>query len=70
MTPPSDVSIWNIYSTNVRKLIFAKEILLKLKHKTPHIKSGRLKQQTLIKGQIIQTEIEQRKNGTNRFKLK
>ena len=63
-----EFSIPNIYAPNARRHIFIKEALLKLKstHCTSHNTSGRIQHPTLINGQILEKETEQRHNESKR----
>jgi hypothetical protein len=62
-----ETSILNIYAVNARASTFIKETTkAQSTHCTAHNNRGRLYHPTLIKGQIMETETEQRHSETNR----
>jgi hypothetical protein len=63
-----EISIINIYGPNARASTFITETLVKLKANTaPHtIISGSLQHNTLINGEILETETKQGHSETNR----
>ena len=63
-----DISVWNTYVPNTMAPTFIKDTLLKLKsHIEPHTIIVGLQYPTLTNGQVIETEIKYRNNGTNMF---